>query len=382
MKNVWKKRIAFLLAIVMIVSMMVVVNAAKGDYAEWKENYDSTGVDPYESYYSEWEVPSVAEVYEKYGEAVADYYVQGWKEAMQTMGPIGIEYSRECMQITAADLEKDAPEIIAKASPIPEESDAPANTDNPIETPPVQNVQYFADVPEDAWYAEAVNAMAQTGLIGGRPDGLFYPEDTITLGEWATIIWRIVGGWADRQGYMNPKWPAGSEAETLYPHWASRALYWTGTGNEGLRYINATYSEDGSAEETPCSRYQAVLSIVKIVDAERFDYPQLLHHYPERDDGVPDALEARQTEKDAKVWGIYEIPDYESISDKKYEALKYSGQEAVVRAYNLGIINGMDDAGTFDPNRTLTRAQACQMLYNAMLTRSRPVEGYAKGGAF
>lgn len=51
----------------------------------------------------------------------------------------------------------------------------------------------FTDVPDDAWYAEAVRAGAALGLIEGDGDGTFRPEDTITRAETVTIINRMLG---------------------------------------------------------------------------------------------------------------------------------------------------------------------------------------------
>lgn len=41
----------------------------------------------------------------------------------------------------------------------------------------------FADVAEDSWYYEYVLASQELGLINGRGDGLFYPDDGITNAE-------------------------------------------------------------------------------------------------------------------------------------------------------------------------------------------------------
>ncbi len=45
----------------------------------------------------------------------------------------------------------------------------------------------FQDVPEDAWYARAVHAMASLGLVCGVGDGLFEPERAITRGEFSAM---------------------------------------------------------------------------------------------------------------------------------------------------------------------------------------------------
>lgn len=43
-------------------------------------------------------------------------------------------------------------------------------------------------------------------------------------------------------------------------------------------------------------------------------------------------------------------------------------EQAICRAYNLGMIGGTDSKGAFNPYGQLTRAQICQMLYNVGLT--------------
>lgn len=51
----------------------------------------------------------------------------------------------------------------------------------------------FADVDPDAWYAEAVNALINGGLIKGGTDGLFHPDDPMTFAELYTILVRAMG---------------------------------------------------------------------------------------------------------------------------------------------------------------------------------------------
>ncbi|MFC4769170.1 S-layer homology domain-containing protein [Effusibacillus consociatus] len=49
---------------------------------------------------------------------------------------------------------------------------------------------YFTDVPSDAWYHTAVNALKDWGITSGYPDGTFKPENNITRGEVASMIYR------------------------------------------------------------------------------------------------------------------------------------------------------------------------------------------------
>ena len=53
-------------------------------------------------------------------------------------------------------------------------------------------------------------------------------------------------------------------------------------------------------------------------------------------------------------------PDNRTVKEKTVDAC----ENAVCRAYNLGLIQGVDSKGTFNPYGTLTRGQLAQMLYN------------------
>lgn len=49
----------------------------------------------------------------------------------------------------------------------------------------------FADVPDGAWYAKAVNSLASLGMIGGLGNGLYEPERAITRAEFSAIATRF-----------------------------------------------------------------------------------------------------------------------------------------------------------------------------------------------
>jgi len=50
----------------------------------------------------------------------------------------------------------------------------------------------FRDVPTDAWYAEAVNTIANAGVVVGCGNGLFCPDDNLTWAQALTILTRFV----------------------------------------------------------------------------------------------------------------------------------------------------------------------------------------------
>ena len=49
----------------------------------------------------------------------------------------------------------------------------------------------FTDVVEGAWYAETVNWAASKGLVAGYGDGLFGPEDAVTIEQMAAFLYRV-----------------------------------------------------------------------------------------------------------------------------------------------------------------------------------------------
>lgn len=76
----------------------------------------------------------------------------------------------------------------------------------------------FSDVPEDAWYAQAVSAMADMGFIAGYGDGTFRPDATITYQEMVTVL-SSVAAWASMDGRIL------SQQELSVEEWADYYTY-------------------------------------------------------------------------------------------------------------------------------------------------------------
>ncbi len=51
----------------------------------------------------------------------------------------------------------------------------------------------FQDVPDGAWYSDAVNWASQSGIMEGYGDGTFGPDDSITREQMAAALWRLAG---------------------------------------------------------------------------------------------------------------------------------------------------------------------------------------------
>ncbi|NCE65378.1 PDZ domain-containing protein [Pseudoflavonifractor sp. 524-17] len=83
----------------------------------------------------------------------------------------------------------------------------------------------FSDVPMDAWYGPAVNALAQMGLVSGVGNGLFRPDDLVTHEQYFAIM-----GSAAR--FLNYNFDQSYEGATLaseslagYASWAKEGVW-------------------------------------------------------------------------------------------------------------------------------------------------------------
>ncbi len=73
-----------------------------------------------------------------------------------------------------------------------EEPDEPAETDSPEEYD-LPETPVFSDVPENAWYKEAVDWTCSEGYMNGVAQGIFSPDSNPTRAMLVTILWRLEG---------------------------------------------------------------------------------------------------------------------------------------------------------------------------------------------
>ena len=95
----------------------------------------------------------------------------------------------------------------------------------------------FSDVPDGAWYADAVETLASLGMFTGYPDGTFHPNSTITRAEFAAAALSF----ADMASSARCSFPDVSAQDWFYPYVASAAEYgWIGG------YPDGTFRPSGS----------------------------------------------------------------------------------------------------------------------------------------
>lgn len=193
-----------------------------------------------------------------------------------------------------------------------------------------QLVNSFWDVKPEDWYYTQVQAMVQRGLFAGKGNvsegvGTFAPNDTMTKAEFVTVVARMfykddeINNYADNDSVWWDKY---------YNACVSKGIFYE---NE-LKYD--TMEQGMSREE---------MSFV----AER-------------------TLEKMGTKKPVTyLMGNARtvIPDYTSVGSFYKEYVLY--------AYADGLLCGTDQAGTFNPKGTLTRAEASTVLYRIIEEEAR-----------
>ena len=233
-------------------------------------------------------------------------------------------------------------------------------------TPAETYTHSYTDVSPDAWYYDAVMTLTEGGLLAGYGNGKFGPNDALTRAQVNIIRFRLYG-----QDVPGDDW--GFDYKPLQDHnTASRAFaaitfMWQidrkgGTkllteyetalvkdAGTGLCYSISSNGKLtlGSMWGTVYDNWRAALSAGKNIE------------YRDSIDDFPDAAVIHQW-----IDENYELmANALSMSGTK-EELTARCEQLLLYAYNLGMVGGVDAAGTIDPYGTLTRAQASQMLFN------------------
>ena len=168
----------------------------------------------------------------------------------------------------------------------------------------------FKDVPSTKHFAEAVNELAERNIIGGYPDGTFKPSNSITRGQAAAIIAKMIK--LDTDNVKNPNFKDVSTANGYYKAIAAMAE----------KGIIGGYADGRYGPNDPIKRGQMASILVKA-----FDLPR---------DG--------------------------DISNPFKDVLGYGSHDGnILIIYKLGITTGTTPS-TFSPNAAITRGQAAKMI--------------------
>ena len=223
----------------------------------------------------------------------------------------------------------------------------------------------YTDVASNAWYYDAVMTLTEGGLLAGYGGGKFGPDDTLTRTQLAIISGRLIGFSRDYD-----YWTSGEYATDLFTVNADRAytaiylMNRTETiGGEKLltEYETSLVKNSGglcrsiSSSGRFASMWTAVYDNWRagLAAGKQINYRTSIDEFPDAD-----AIHKWIEENYAIVNQCLDL-QYTSK-----ERLVDFCERMILRAYNLGMIGGVDDKGTFDPYGNLTRGQVSQMLFN------------------
>ena len=163
----------------------------------------------------------------------------------------------------------------------------------------------FTDVPDSHWAASSITEMADKGIMSGIGNNLFAPSNTLTGAEFVTMIVRHF--YEDKLGTEGEKWYSEFMAA------AKSANILTGT--------------DVTAEGT----------------INRYDMAQLMYNV-------------------LKAEGISTTPLSDTSKVADWSSVPSSYQDAVSVCYNMGMLSGVDNKGTFNGTGVMDRAQAAVVM--------------------
>lgn len=206
----------------------------------------------------------------------------------------------------------------------------------------------FPDVRPGGWYYDTVSRMAELGAVNGFPDGTFGPEKSISLTELCKIGIDLFPG------------PALEEYFTAQELSESRAYmaeenpgYW---GNDVilesllLRDVHGLGFDEARWEQ-PLTRMELTYVVSNIYLTSDI-FPT---------SGDPDTV-------DPSVAAL--IGDYDSAGIRGSDM-----EPCVLWAYALGIVGGVNANGDFNPQGTVSRAEACTILSRLLYPETRLTPG-------
>lgn len=239
-----------------------------------------------------------------------------------------------------------APTPVPTETPVPTPTPAPTVTPEPSETP----VQYFPDVTPDKWYYEAVNNMAEAGILKGYSDGLFHPDNLVTEAEVATIFCRI-----DEEAAKAFK--ADSKTTTEWAqekgHWSAKFIAYASVGSSHSSMDTMFYTMVKYAEK-PATRCRVFEAIYQYAHAEQFVGKYCERHF----------INSYQYVNRLSI-------DDNAVTELYHKLEETQGRYMTKRIANLvylGIIHG-DQNGNLNLESNITRAEFCQVLYNMGATK-------------
>lgn len=237
-----------------------------------------------------------------------------------------------------------------------------------VGTPSASYSNSYTDVPTSMWCYHPVMTLTEGGLLAGYGGGKFGPNDSLTRAQTAIIFARLVGN----QPGGNVLGYEIFEDNTVASR-AFTAIFYAGRLEEGLGGGKMTFNKTETA----------TMKNAGGVDGGMLTSISTNGVIGSTTNAIYDAWYASVTagRNVNPITSVDDLPDGDDIHkwiDENWEMMgkvlimKSATKEqiiaacerAICRAYNLGMIGGVDSKGTFAPDAPLTRGQISQILYN------------------
>ena len=178
-------------------------------------------------------------------------------------------------------------------------------------------LNFFYDVPNDAYYYEAVKWAVENGITGGIGNSLFAPNQPCTRAQIVTFLWRAAGS-----PVVNYLMPFTDVDEGAY---YAKAVRWAASTGIVTGLTETTFGANGV-----CTRAQVVTMLYRFAKAQGMDTTQ---------GGM----------------AIREFDDFDTVPAYALEAMDW--------AVNAGVLKG--DNNRLLPQNACTRAQIVTLLWRA-----------------
>ena len=176
-------------------------------------------------------------------------------------------------------------------------------------------LNFFYDVPNDAYYYEAVKWAAENGITGGIGNSLFAPNQPCTRAQIVTFLWRVAGS-----PVVNYLMPFTDVDESAY---YAEAVRWAASTGIVTGLTETTFGADGV-----CTRAQAAAMIYRYAQAQGKGF--------------------------TGAW-MFLLP-FTDVPEWAYESVAW--------CYMNGVTTGVSETA-FAPGNDCTRAQIVTFLYRA-----------------
>ena len=239
-----------------------------------------------------------------------------------------------------------------------------------VGTPSTSYSNSYTDVPTSMWCYHPVMTLTEGGLLAGYGGGKFGPNDSLTRAQVSIIYTRLIGhtptGDGDLLGYDTYEDNAVASRAFAAIWYAGRLEKGSGSGSTTLTQTEtATLKNAGSVNGGMLTQISSSgkfgITTNAIYDAWYSSVAAGRNVTPITSvDDLPDGDDIHKwIDENYVIMGKVLI-----MQGATKDEIVAACERAICRAYNLGMVGGVDSKGTFAPDAPLTRGQIAQILFN------------------